>query len=85
MKKRNIYMLTLLAGFCMPAAAQQDSTFTSQTIDVGAEKTFSREQSTASATVITNKNVDILQFKGCFILELSEILKCYAIHISSLL
>ena len=51
-------MLSLLAGLCLPAAAQQDSTFTSQTIDVGAEKTFSREQSTASATVITNKNVD---------------------------
>ena len=64
MNKRNIFVLTLLAGICLPAAAQQDSTaqsdkaFASQTIDVGAEKTFSREQSTSAASVITRDNVD---------------------------
>jgi TonB-dependent SusC/RagA subfamily outer membrane receptor len=57
-KVKNIFMLSLLAGFCLPAAAQQDSTFTRQTIDVGAEKTFSREQTTAAASVITRDNVD---------------------------
>ena len=54
-------MLTLLAGFCLPAAAQQDSTgiaFADQRIDVGSEKTFIREQSTASVSVITNDHVD---------------------------
>lgn len=61
MKKRNIYMLTLLAGFCMPAAAQQDSTgidFVDQVIEVGANKNFSRAQSTSAVSVITNKDVN---------------------------
>ena len=61
MKKRNIYMLLLLAGFCLPAAAQQDSTgidFVDQVIEVGANKNFSRAQSTAAVSVITNKDVD---------------------------
>ena len=54
-------MLTLLAGFCLPAAAQQDSTgiaFADQRIDIGSEKTLIREQSTASVSVITNDQVD---------------------------
>jgi len=64
MKKRNIFVLTLLAGIALPAAAQQDSTaltgnaFVDQTIDVGAQKTFTREQSTAAVSVITRENVD---------------------------
>ena len=61
MKKGNIFVLTLLAGFYLPAAAQQDSTgiaFADQRIDVGSEKTFIREQSTASVSVITNDQVD---------------------------
>ena len=61
MKKGNIFVLTLLAGFCLPAAAQQDSTgiaFADQRIDVGSEKTLIREQSTASVSVITNNQVD---------------------------
>ena len=61
MKKGNIFVLTLLAGFCLPAAAQQDSTgiaFADQRIDVGSEKTLIREQSTASVSVITNDQVD---------------------------
>ena len=61
MKIKNIFVLSLLAGISLPAAAQQDSTgiaFVDQTIDVGAQKTFSREQSTASVSVITKDNVD---------------------------
>ena len=64
MKKRNIFVLSLLAGSVLPAAAQQDSTtlkgnaFVEQTIDVGAQKVFTRELSTASASVIINENVD---------------------------
>ncbi len=64
MNKKNILALSLLAGVCLPAAAQQDSTaltgnaFVDQTIEVGAEKTFTREQSTASVSVITRDNVD---------------------------
>lgn len=64
MKKRNIFMLTLLAGICLPAAAQQDSTmltgdaFADQSIDVGAQKVFTREQSTVAASVITRETVD---------------------------
>ena len=64
MKKRNIFVLSLLAGSVLPAAAQQDSAtlkgnaFVEQTIDVGAQKVFTRELSTASASVITNENVD---------------------------
>ena len=61
MKIKNIFVLSLLAGVSLPAAAQQDSTgiaFVDQTIDVGAQKTFSREQSTASVSVITKDNVD---------------------------
>ena len=61
MPKGNIFVLTLLAGFCLPATAQQDSTgiaFADQRIDVGSEKTLIREQSTASVSVITNDQVD---------------------------
>ncbi len=64
MNKKNILALSLLAGVCLPAAAQQDSTaltgnaFVDQAIEVGAEKTFTREQSTASVSVITRDNVD---------------------------
>ena len=64
MNRKNIFVLSLLAGLSLPAAAQKDSiaqkgnTFVQQSIDVGAEKTFSREQSTSSASVITRDNVD---------------------------
>lgn len=54
-------MLSLLAGLSVPAAAQQDSTgiaFVDQTIEVGANKNFSRETSTAAVSVITNKDVN---------------------------
>ena len=61
MKKRNIMMLSMLAGFCLSAAAQQDSTgidFVDQVIEVGANKNFTRAQSTAAVSVITNKDVN---------------------------
>lgn len=61
MKKRNIFVLSLLAGFCLPAAAQTDSTgidFVDQVIEVGANKDFTRAQSTAAVSVITNRDVN---------------------------
>ena len=61
MKKRNIFVLSLLAGLGLPAAAQQDSTgidFADQVIEIGANKDFSRAQSTASVSVITSKTTD---------------------------
>ena len=61
MNKRNIFLLSLLAGLSLPAAAQQDSTvasFVDQVIEVGANKDFSRAQSTAAVSVITNRDVD---------------------------
>ena len=61
MKKRNIFVLSLLAGLSLPAAAQTDSTgidFVDQVIEVGANKDFTRAQSTAAVSVITNKSVD---------------------------
>ena len=61
MKKRNIFVLSLLAGISLPAAAQQDSTgidFVDQVIEVGANKDFSRAQSTAAVSVITSRDVN---------------------------
>ena len=62
MKKKNIFMLTLLVGACLPATAQYDIVdsvdFKLQTIDVGANRTFTREQSSASVSLITNKDVN---------------------------
>jgi len=61
MKKKNIIVLTLLAGINLPAAAQKDSTgisFVDQTIEVGANKDFTRAQSTAAVSVITNRDVN---------------------------
>lgn len=55
-------MLPLLAGLCLPAMAQSDIVdsvdYKSQTIDIGANKKFTREQSTAAVTVISNKDVN---------------------------
>ena len=61
MKKRHILLLSLLAGIGLPAAAQQDSLgidFADQVIEIGANKDFSRAQSTAAVSVITNKDVN---------------------------
>ena len=62
MKTKNILMLTLLAGTCLPAMAQYDIVdsvaYKKQTVDIGANRQFTREQSTASVNVITNKDVN---------------------------
>lgn len=62
MKTKNILTMALLAGFGLPAMAQYDIVdsvaFKDQTVDVGANRTFTREQSTASVSVITNKDVN---------------------------
>ena len=60
-KVKHIFMLSLLAGLSLPAAAQQDSTgiaFADQVIEVGANKDFTRAQSTAAVSVITNRDVN---------------------------
>ncbi len=55
-------MLTLLAGATLPAMAQTDIVDTvaykDQKVDIGANRLFTREQSTAAVTVITNKDVN---------------------------
>lgn len=62
MKTKNIFILTLLAGSCLPAMAQSDLVdsvaYKDQTIDIGANRLFTREQSTASVSVITTKDVN---------------------------
>ena len=60
-KIKHIFVLPLLAGLSLPAAAQQDSTgicFVDQVIEVGANKDFTRAQSTAAVSVITNRDVN---------------------------
>ena len=61
MKKKHIFMLSLLVGISLPATAQTDSTgidFVDQVIEVGVNKDFTRAQSTAAVSVITNETVD---------------------------
>ncbi len=59
MNKNNILVLVLLASLNLPAAAQKDTTtYKNQPIDVGANVNFTREQSTASASVITDKSIN---------------------------
>ena len=56
MKRNKILVLSLLACASMPAAAQNDSIkelsaaekFAGQKIDVGADRTFTREEASAS-------------------------------------
>lgn len=60
-KIKHIFVLPLLAGLSQTAAAQQDSTgvsFADQVIEVGANKDFTRAQSTAAVSVITNRDVN---------------------------
>ena len=60
-KVKHIFLLSLLAGLSLPAAAQQDSigvAFSDQLIEVGANKDFTRAQSTAAVSVITNRDVN---------------------------
>ncbi len=62
MKSKNIIMLTLMAGACLPVMAQYDIidsvSFKSQQVNVGANRDFTREQSSAAVSVITNKDVN---------------------------
>lgn len=55
-------MLTLLVGVALPAMAQRDIAdsvaYKDQTVDIGANRLFTREQSTAAVSVITNKDVN---------------------------
>ena len=55
-------MLTLLAGVALPAMAQRDIAdsvaYKDQTVDIGANRLFTREQTTAAVSVITNKDVN---------------------------
>lgn len=62
MKTNNIITLALLSVFSLPAMAQYDIidsvAYKDQTVDVGASRTFSRENSAASVSIITNKDVN---------------------------
>lgn len=59
MNKKNIYALSLLVGCILPATAQTDTlSFAKQMIEVGANKDFARDQSTAAVTIIKNKDVN---------------------------
>lgn len=64
MKRNNILVAMALASCCLPVMAQNDTEATKaghiedQTIDMGANKTFSLSESTASVSVIENKDVD---------------------------
>ena len=62
MNRKHIIALTLLAGLSLPIAAQTDSiqtdAFLGQTIDVGADKVLTLEESTAAVSVITNRDTD---------------------------
>ena len=56
MKTKNIYMLSLLAGMSLPAMAQTDIidsvAYKDQLVDIGANRQFSREQSTDRKSVV---------------------------------
>ncbi len=66
MKRNKILVLSLLACASMPSAAQNDSIkelsaaekFAGQKIDVGADRTFTREEATAAVSVITSETTD---------------------------
>lgn len=63
MNKKHIFVLSLLAGLALPVMAQtneeeQTDKFLGQTIDVGADKVLTREESTASVSVITSDKTD---------------------------
>ena len=63
MNKRHIFVLSLLAGLTLPVMAQEENQeqadkFLGQTIDVGADKVLTREESTAAVSVITSDKTD---------------------------
>ena len=58
-------MLSLFAGACLQTKAQTEGEkavkdFVDQKIEIGLDKTFTRETSTQSVSVITNKTTDKL-------------------------
>jgi len=62
MNTKNIITLSMVAGLSLPAMAQYDIidsvAMKDQLVDVGATRQFTREQSAASVSVITNKDVN---------------------------
>lgn len=62
MKTKNILTMALFAGLALPTMAQYDIAdsvaYKDQIIDVGARKKFTREESSASVSIITNKDVN---------------------------
>lgn len=62
MYNKNITILSLLAGVALPAMAQTEDEFVKdfidQPIELGLDKTFTRETSTQSVSVITSETVD---------------------------
>lgn len=63
MNKKYIIVLSLFAGLCLPATAQesneeQTDKFVGQTIDVGAERLLTREEATGSVSVISSETTD---------------------------
>ena len=60
MKKKNILVFGLMVGTTLPLSAQTDSIkqYKDQMIDIGADVSFAREQSTAAVSVITNATTD---------------------------
>lgn len=63
MNKKYIIVLSLFTGLCLPMTAQesneeQTDKFVGQTIDVGAERLLTREESTGSVSVISSETTD---------------------------
>ena len=63
MNKKYIIVLSLFAGLCLPTTAQesneeQTDKFVGQTIDVGAERLLTREETTGSVSVISSETTD---------------------------
>lgn len=63
MNKKYIIVLSLFAGLCLPMMAQesnkeQTDKFVGQTIDVGAERLLTREETTGSVSVISSETTD---------------------------
>jgi TonB-linked SusC/RagA family outer membrane protein len=63
MKSNNIFVLTLLAGLSLPAVAQEQQPaapdkFLGQPSDIGTDKIFTREESTAAVSTINNNETD---------------------------
>lgn len=63
MNKKYIIVLSFFAGLCLPTTAQesneeQTDKFVGQTIDVGAERLLTREETTGSVSVISSETTD---------------------------